>query len=211
VETQGQFPLTKEEKKAVKKHLRDVKKLLFQNLVSAYRGWWLWHKLTKKYKKHGGSNWAYILLPDTNERDNYLSLLYLEQMLSHHKFSKAVILTHNAQVHKLAPLFPAQIAEVVECSRIEALQLIQFYCLYNFDIRFFCAALDEPYGRDASKLIGVNGISAEEIFAIGVYRIYPYAKELPPALDNADEALVSFIKRAAQAAEEGYIEESDVN
>ncbi|EHL04232.1 hypothetical protein HMPREF0322_05152 [Desulfitobacterium hafniense DP7] len=200
-------PLTKSERKAVRQHLRKVKRQLYRNLLIAYRGWWYWHKLLKKYKKQGVHNWAVILLPDTNERDNYLALLYLDHMLSQHKFVKALVLTHSETVLKTAGLFSKRIADIVRCSREEAEALMQFYCLYNFDGRFFCASLDEPYGRNGSKLIGARGISAEELFAIGVYRLYPYEQMTPPQYHGGEADIEDFLVRAATAAHEGYAEE----
>jgi len=205
--TNERKPLNRKEKKAVNKHLRQVKRQLYKNLLISYRGWWYWHKLVSKYKKQDEGNWAVVLLPDTNERDNYLSLLYLNRMLGQHKRSRAIILTHSEIVAKTAGLFSNKIVDIVWFSRKKAESLMQFYCLYNFDDRFICAGLDEPYGRNGSKMIGARGISAEEIFAIGVYRIYPYRQEVPPQYIGDEKDIIDFMERAAIAASEGYAEE----
>jgi hypothetical protein len=180
-ETQVQRPpLTKAQKKAVEKHLREVRRQLRRNLFKAYRGWWYWRKLLKKYKKDDIKNTAVILLPEIHDRDNYFALRYLDQMLNQHKFRRALILTHNGAAEKCASLFSDKITAVVHCPRKKAEELMQFYCLYNFDKRFSCASLDEPYGRNGSRVIGARGITAEEIFVIGVYRTYPYERLSAP-------------------------------
>jgi hypothetical protein len=200
-------PLTKEEKKAVEKHLKEVRRQLYKNLCKAYRGWWYWHCTLKKYKKQNIAQSAVVLLPGSDERDNYLTLLYLDRMLKQHKFAKALILTHSDVVKANAGLFSGNILDIVDCPRKKAEELMQFYCLYNFDKRFFCASLDEPYGRNGSRMIGAKGISPEEIFAIGVYRIYPYIKQEPPKPKPPQEfspEINEWLKRCDKAAAEGY-------
>ena len=75
-------------------------------------------------------------------------------------------------------------------------------CLYNFDKRFFCASLDEPYGRNGSRIIGARGITAEEVFVIGVYRTYPYEQLPPPKYTGSDAQIIEFLKQGEIAIEE---------
>ena len=195
-------PLTKEEKRKVEKHLRDVRKQLKRNLWKAYKGWWYWRTTLKKYKKQDIARSAVILMPEVNERDNYFALRYLDQMIKQHKFHKALILTHNKTVKKCAELFSKNIIDIVDCSRKKAEELMQFYCLYNFDRRFFCASIDEPYGRNGSRIIGAKGITAEEVFTIGVYRVYPFKRLSAPGYKDNDENIISFLKQGEIADEE---------
>jgi hypothetical protein len=90
----------------------------------------------------------------------------------------------------------------VYCPRKKAEELMQFYCLYNFDRRFFCASLDEPYGRNGSRIIGARGITAEEIFVIGVYRTYPYKQLPPPKYMGNDAGIIELLKQGDIAIEE---------
>ena len=161
------------------KHLKQVKRQLYRNLISAYRGWWEWHKIVKG--KGVGDNTAVVLLPSCEREINHLALLYLDSMLSRRKYKNAVILTHDPAVKKCAQLFSPNILRVVSFSRKKAEHLMQFYCLYEFDKRFICASLDEPNGRNGSALIGKRGTTVEEIFVIGVYRVYPFQRPEAPA------------------------------
>jgi hypothetical protein len=195
-------PLTKEQKRAVEEHLRQVRKQLRRNLWKAYRGWWYWRTTLKKYRKTDIKNTAVILMPEAHDRDNYFALRYIDQMLRQHKFRKALILTHSGTVKKSAELFSNAITAVVDCPRKKAEELMQFYCLYNFDKRFFCASLDEPYGRNGSRIIGARGITAEEIFVIGVYRTYPYEQMPPPKYEGDDTKVAEFLKQGDIAIEE---------
>ena len=116
------------DQRAVKKHLKEVKRQLYRNLIAAYRGWWEWHKIVKK--KDVG-NTAVILLPACDKEINLLSLLYLDAMLKRRKHQNAVILTHDPVVQKCAHLFSKKILRVIPFSRKKAEDLMQFYCLYG--------------------------------------------------------------------------------
>lgn len=71
---------------------------------------------------------------------------------------------------------------------------MQFYCLYEFDKRFICASLDEPNGRNGSALIGKRGTTVEEIFVIGVYRVYPFQRPEAPAYEGMDSGIKLFLE-----------------
>ena len=172
-------------------HLKQVKRQLYRNLISAYRGWWQWHKIIHK---KGVGNTAVILLPSCNREINYLALLYLDDMLKSRKYKDAVILTHDPAVMKCAQLFSRNILRVVPFKRKKAEHLMQFYCLYEFDKRFIVASLDEPNGRNGSALIGKRGTTVEEIFVIGVYRVYPFERPPAPVYSGDDADIKAFLE-----------------
>lgn len=174
------------------KHLKQVKRQLYRNLISAYRGWWQWHKVVKS--KGVECNTAIILLPSCDREINYLALLYLDGMLNSRKYKNAVILTHDPAVKKCAQIFSSNVLRVVSFSRKKAEHLMQFYCLYEFDKRFICASLDEPAGRNGSAFVGKRGITKEEIFAVGVYRIHPFDEPDGPAYAGDDDEIKIFLK-----------------
>lgn len=178
--------------KKVKQHLRQVKSQLHKNLISSYKGWWQWHKVIKA-KGIGGST-AVILLPSCDKEINHLALLYLDDMLKSRKHENAVILTHDPAVKKCAELFSKNILRIVSFSRRNAENLMQFYCLYEFDKRFTVASLDEPNGRNGSALIGKRGTTVEEIFVIGVYHIYPFTRPDAPIYNGDDEIIKTFLE-----------------
>lgn len=172
-------------------HLKQVKRQLYKNLFSAYQGWWQWHKIIKG---KGVENTAVVLLPSCDREINHLALLYLDQMLESRRYTNAVILTHDPAVVKSAVLFSKNILRVTSFSRKNAEHLMQFYCLYEFDKRFIVASLDEPYGRKGSALIGKKGTTAEEIFVIGVYRVYPFERPEAPLYSGDDPDIKLFLE-----------------
>ncbi len=175
----------------MQKHLRQVRRQLYKNLFKSYQGWYRWHKIVKKYKL---GNTAVVLLPSNDREYNYNALLYLNQMLAVRKFDNAVILTYSNVVIKSAALFSEKILGVEDFSRKYAEQLMQYYCLYEFDKRLIVASLDEPNGRNGRTLIGKRGTTIEEIFVIGVYRVYPYEQLIAPKYEGSDEEILRFLQ-----------------
>lgn len=177
--------------KETRKHLRKVKRQLYKNLIASYRGWWQWVKINR-IKGISGST-AVVLLPGCDRETNYLSLLYLDDMLKSRKYANAVILTHDPAVLKSSSLFSQKILKTVSFSRKKAEDLMQYYCLYEFNKRFIVASLDEPNGRNGSALIGKRGTTKEEIFVIGVYRVYPFTRPEAPGYDGTDSVVKDFL------------------
>lgn len=172
-------------------HLKKVKRQLYFNLFAAYKGWWQWHKITRQ---KGVFNTAVVLLPSCERDTNMLALLYLDDMLKSRKHTNAVILTHDPLVQKSAQLFSKNILKVIPFSRKKAEDLMQFYCMYEFDKRFIVASLDEPNGRNGSALLGKRGTTKEEIFVIGVYHVYPFERPSVPEYTGNDEEIRNFLK-----------------
>lgn len=173
------------------KHLKAVKKQLYKNLFASYRGWMQWCKI-KKIKGFG--NTAVVLLPACNKETNYLALLYLDQMLKSRGFANAIILTHDSAVMKTAAFFTKKILKVIWLDRKKAEDLMQFYCLYEFDKKFIVASVDEPTGRNGAVLVGKRGTTMEDVFAIGIYRIWPLQKVQPPFYNGDDKEIKQFLK-----------------
>lgn len=184
-------PLSKEEQKEVKKHLKKVKRQLYRNLLRAYYGWWCWFWVCRT---KGFGNTAVVLIPGEDKEISYLSLLYLDQMLNARKHDNAIILTRDSLIMKTASMFSGRILKTQFFNRKKAEALMQFYCLYEFNKKFICASIDEPYGRNGSTLIGKRGTTKEEIFVIGIYRIYPFTRPEKPIYEGDDSAIIEFLK-----------------
>lgn len=163
---------------------------LYKNTRRARKGRQLWRKLISRYSI---DNTAVILMPSTDSEINFYALLYLDQMIESRNFDDALILTYDPVVNKCAYMFSKKIIDVKYFSREKAEDLMQYYCLYEFDNRLIIASLDEPQGRNASALIDKKGITSEEIFAAGVYRLYPVTRPKLPNYVGKDEKIRRFI------------------
>ena len=70
---------------------------------------------------------------------------------------------------------------------------MQLYCLYEFNKKFICASINEPQGRNGSVLIGKRGTTKEEIFAMGVYRLYPIQRPDKPVYKGNEDEIRDFL------------------
>lgn len=145
------------------------------NLIRCRYGFFLWHYLTKKHLISPNS--AVILFPDCRDRDNYYGMLYMDQYLRQNNRESALVLTRDIRVPKSIGDFSEHIIKTIYISRAKADALIQYALLYDFDDRFVIAALDIPAGRNGSRLVNLKGLTEEEVFAVGVYKLHPFCKE----------------------------------
>lgn len=175
----------------VKKHLRQMKHCMHRNLVSAYKGWWQWKRI-KRIEGFGQT--AVILLPEKNREINRIALCYLDQLLEVHHYTNAVILSVDSDIKEAAPLFSDKILRVKTYSRRKAHNLLQLYCLLDFDERFVCASLQEPFGRKGDQVVGLHGTTTEEAFVVGVYGIYPFVPMQLPRYDGENPILTHFLQ-----------------
>jgi len=154
---------------------RQVKKCLKKSVWQCRHGYFLWHHLVKKHPEI--QNTAVILMPSCEDMDNYYAMLYIDQFLEHSERDNAVLLTHDSRVMQSAASFSANIISVIPFSRKKSEILMKYASLYEFDNRLVIASLNEPVGRNGKSLVGIKGLTEEEIFAIGVYRLFPFRKE----------------------------------
>lgn len=151
--------------------------------IQAYYGLFNWHMLIKKHPEI--KNTLVLLLPSCDDVNNYFSLLYINQGIKKMGKDNAVVLTYDNRVVKQAKKFSGKIIKVIRFSKTKANSLMQYACVYNFDDRLVIGSLDEPSIRKGSNLIGLKGVSAEEVFAVGIYKCYPFEKEKPISFENS--------------------------
>ena len=163
--------------------LKAVKRAMRHNLWEAIRGWWIWHRVVKRY--HLGRTMV-VLLPGCNKEYNYAALRYADQMLAYTGYGDVIFLSVDPVVKEAAPILCRHVRTVEVISRLKAQRLMQYYCLFEFDQRFLVASLEEPNGRNAKGLVGVNGTTVEELIALGVYRLPEFQKEPAPECDGAN-------------------------
>ena len=156
---------------------KDAKKMVKKNITKCYKGAFVWHKLMKENPEI--ANTAVILLPEVDDICNYYALLYLDDFLNKTNRDNAVFLTVDNRIQQVHSEFSSRIIRVVPIAPKDVEHLMQYMSLFCFDDRLVVASLDKPDGRNGSALVGLKGLSAEEVFAIGVYRLYPFEKKAP--------------------------------
>ena len=153
-----------------------------------------WQRLVKTYElnKSSGAKKAVILLPKNDAVNSYFSLLYLDRMLSLNDYQSAIVLARTDIDKEVAPFFCHKIEAVEKVSDSTSEALLQFYAALPFDSRFVCTSLTDVKCRDGEKLLGVCGITIEEMVAIGIYHIIPFVRKPRPVYIGDNPAAKEF-------------------
>ena len=106
---------------------------------------------------------------------NYYGLLYLDEFLLRNGYDRAMIFTCDETVLSKANDFSKHICEIVFLKE-EMTSLVDYYSLLKFVPSVVLVSLDKPAGRRGTNLLGKNGLSVEQMIAIGVYFLIPFEK-----------------------------------
>ena len=147
----------------------EVRFKYWTSILNAITGKFVWHNLIKNNPEI--QNTVIVLMPSEDEVVNQYALLYLDKLIEKVCRKNAVILTHDVAVIKNVVAYSDKIVKVVPFTRKQALKLMKYATLCEFDNRLYIASLEEPYGRFGSRMEGINGITKEEIVAAGIYGI----------------------------------------
>ena len=165
--------------------------MLFKHYWMAYKGSRIWNKIDRKYHAP-----LYILMPKEKEEYNYYALKHLEQYAEKKKAEKVVLLTCDEEAIAAAGLFMDKEKVVTEyMSRKEILQLIKYYALYEFTSRLTIVSFTEPYSTHAENLLGINGVTKEDLVCFDVYRFSKTPKKPEVVYDGNDAKVIAFLKR----------------
>lgn len=138
-----------------------MNELLDKSIEMAYRGREDWINLTSEYNI--GDRDYVVLFPKIDREINDIAVKYVKKLTEK---GKVLLLSHDnillniSGVNGLAARF---------YSREEAENLMKFYALYQFTDRLIIVSLDEPEGRAGKNLAGKNGITTEELIAVGIF------------------------------------------
>jgi len=163
--------------------------MLISHFIKAFMGRIIWSRLERKY--HADN---YILMPCKNEEYNYYALLYLDKFIQSKKSKKTVILTFDEGVIKTCGLFSQnKTIRVVRFSRIKAERIIKYYALYEFSTKLTIISLQEPYDTCGENLIGINGVTKEDLLCYDIYRFSEKPKVERPICNTKDEVIKRFL------------------
>lgn len=151
-----------------------LNRLCGADLSLAWQGRKDWLQFVKGVR-FGERDYA-ILFPSQNRVWNDLALLYADDFAASVKAERLFLLTHDEEVEKKRHQLSRAVTEVIPYSREQAVRLMKFYSLYMFTDQLIIASLNEPDGRDGERIVGRKGISIDEVFAIGVFRMQQFHK-----------------------------------
>lgn len=156
-----------------------VNRLFGPDLCLAWQGRRDWLQFVERVR-FGERDYA-ILFPSQNRVWNDLALLYADDFAASVKAERLFLLTHDEEIENNCRQLSHSVTEVIPYSREQAVRLMKFYSLYMFTDQLIIASLNEPDGRDGERIVGRKGISIDEVFAIGVYRMQRFEKRHFPA------------------------------
>lgn len=147
---------------------------VLNKIKDAEAGRELWLSLVEKHSIKDGE--YVVLFPGAYDDWAYYGALYLDDFLKFKASGRALALCFDDEVRRCVASL-SQKSEILEFSREDAERLIAFYSLYMFTDSLIILSPDKPAGRNGTGIVGVKGVTVEEIVAIGIYGI----KELKTA------------------------------
>lgn len=138
-----------------------MKELLDKSIEMAYKGREDWINLISEFNI--GDNDYVVLFPKIDREINDIAVKYVKKLTEK---GKVLLLAHDDVLLNLSDVKGLSARFY---SREDAENLMKFYALYQFTDRLIIVSLEEPEGRTGKNLTGVNGITVEELIAVGIF------------------------------------------
>lgn len=147
-----------------------MKKNLIKYLVHAYQGYFVWRKIIRV--NHLGIH-DYVLAMDDNAACNYAALKYIDIFKEEREINNLILVTANTDMLPSPSEYSSKIANVQIISKEEWEKFVDFYTIFTTEERIRIISLDKPFGRNAESVIGLKGLTLEEIVCIGMLGLEP--------------------------------------
>lgn len=136
----------------------------------------------------------YIIFPHVNEEYNYYALLYLDEYISAKKAEKVVLITSESVIKKALPLFCEKKLVIYRADSDDIKAIIKYYALYEFSTRLTIISLKVPYDTCGENLLGVKGVTKEDLLCFDIYRFSENPHKSLPVYKGEDEDLLEFMR-----------------
>lgn len=144
----------------------EVGKLLEEKIQKAETGREYWLSLKENYQL--SENDYVILFPEIKTKCNYYVLKHLDRFAEEKKCSRFLFLSPDKYIIQQAEGIVSTPYEMIICDEINMEGLVCYYMLQMFTNHLLIASLEKPDGRNGKNIIGINGITEEEVAAIGI-------------------------------------------
>ena len=163
--------------------------MLEKHFILAGEGKECWHQLDEKYIAD-----RYILFPHKNDSYNYYALLHLEEYVKKCNAKTIVILSSESVIFDAIPYFTSLnvMCHMLTDHDIDA--IIKYYALYEFTSRLTIISLTRPYDTCGENLIGVKGVTKEDLLCFDIYRFSETPKKEHPLYSGNDTKLMDFMR-----------------
>jgi hypothetical protein len=146
---------------------------MVNRLISAWRGRALWMRLRKRYDVDNG---AYVVaFVEDEDALNEVALAHVQDLIADRQARGVVVVTDQKRVAEQAGEAADGVLAVELLADREIEFLLSFYELYQFTPRLFFVSLTRPYGNRLWKMVGVNGLTLDDLVCLSMYRIRGWA------------------------------------
>lgn len=127
---------------------------------------------------------AFIIMPSHDRSINQIGLKYLKQYLEVNFLETALIVASDLKIKNAQPASGDEISRIKYISKKDMRCLLAYYNACNPGINCIVVDIDRiPVRKNIRNLVGVNGMSLEQVVSDGIYKITKTKKELREMAD----------------------------
>ena len=171
-------------------------KMLESHIQLAEKGKEIWQEIDVAFDAD-----LYILLPHAADVYNYYALLHMEQYLEAKGAKKVVLLFREEVIAKVLPLFCQREILTHKLNSADIDALLKYYALFEFTSRLTIVSLTRPYDTCAENLLGVHGVTKEDLLCYDIFHFTETPQKSVPVYDGEDEDIIGFLALGRQGQE----------
>ncbi|MBR1409252.1 MAG: hypothetical protein IJ573_10220 [Clostridia bacterium] len=181
----------------------EAAKVLKERKRQAVIGWRVWRRLQKAMKAAGGfdreRDVIVVAVPEDPDGEA-LALLHMEHFAKTYG-GRVFFCSSNPLASKLLPVFfKDAVCLAASAEEIEALECLAQLVKFCGRLRF--ASVSHPFGRIGERMIGVKGITEDEVFAIGACSLWKYERPVLPGYSGENSDIRDYLKKAKRILKE---------
>ena len=146
-----------------------IEEKMERRINQARKGREKWLQLKENYKIDKST--YIILFPEEKTQCNKYTLKYLPFFSKKLSIKHIILLSYDKEVLNTKIDCPDLICESIFWTHSQAEELMAYYMVQIFTENFIIASLDLPEGRKAGNIIGINGVTEEEVVSVGILGI----------------------------------------
>ena len=159
------------------------------HFILAGEGKACWERIEQTYHAD-----LYVLFPHQNDSYNYYALLHLDRFIENNHREKVVLLSSDDTVRKAYPYFVKNEVDYQPLTTHETDALLKYYALYEFSSGITIISLTRPYDTYGENLLGVKGVTKEDLLCYDIYRFQETPDVKRPIYEGTDPDIADFMK-----------------
>ena len=151
----------------------NIDEILEKKKLAAKAGGEVWNQIQSKLEDR--SNYV-LLFPDDEKEILKYGMLYMDSFATRNSIKGICVCTNSDFVISNVDQYASSVCQIIKLETVEVENLIQLYAYYPFYKNFEIVSYSKPHCRDASQMLTKNGLTKEQLIAIGVYKIIPFER-----------------------------------